>query len=193
MKTSLAQAQPGAGELRILLTLSRELLQHDDVNSSLQLVDVGTRMLALAVPAHAAVAALAAAWDHDLEPAQREGTGERCRSCRSWRLRRWARARTACLHGETLQCRHAGVVGRSWPALPVRSAGLRRTAVASFLALRSRAFRGHAVVERVVVASNFRRVQHVCKHRLQLGRVPLRSVALFGMDVMPDFAVLRVG
>jgi predicted signal transduction protein with EAL and GGDEF domain len=143
MKTSLAQAQLGAGELRILLTLSRELLQHDDVNSSLQLVGrtlveltrchsalllvrgsalgvvgfgstgngqaadthhplfqdamallsgvcpaggdnaqgagqcehVGTRMLALAVPAHAAVAALAAAWDHDLEPAQREGYG----------------------------------------------------------------------------------------------------------------------
>lgn len=140
MNTSLAQAQPGAGELRILLTLSRELLQHDDVDSSLQMVGrtlveltgcnsalllvrgsalevvgfdstgngqaagtqhplfqdamallsgvcptgggnaqgagqcehVGTRMLALAVPAHAAVAALAAAWDRDLEPAQRE-------------------------------------------------------------------------------------------------------------------------
>ncbi|MGJ9419966.1 diguanylate cyclase domain-containing protein [Massilia sp. CMS3.1] len=142
MANSTMNAPPlDAAQLRVLLTLARELFQSDEVNSSLLLVgrtvvdmirsdsallllrgerleiaafdargglqptgtehplyaagmalmsdvdrpaagntqghglceDVGMRTLTLAVPAHAAIAALAVAWDHDLPPAQLDG------------------------------------------------------------------------------------------------------------------------
>lgn len=56
--------------------LSAVACQHtDSVPGLWQCRQVGPRMLALAVPLHTAVAALVAAWDHDLDAAAQDGYG----------------------------------------------------------------------------------------------------------------------